>query len=97
MRIFNRTGATVDIDDPSEFAKALLLYIQHALDHAEATQSSSSLTSAGENQAGGGVFRDAGGTIDDLVMSFEGIVLDDDAQYGTTVVMPPPPYNRLAL
>ena len=54
MRIFNRTGATVDIDDPSEFAKALLLYIQHALDHAEATQSSSSLTSAGENQAGGG-------------------------------------------
>ena len=31
VRIFNRTGATVDIDDPSEFAKALLLYIQQVI------------------------------------------------------------------
>ena len=30
------------------------------------------------------MFRDAGGTVDDIMaMNFEGIVLDDDAQYGT--------------
>ena len=51
----------MDIDDPSEFAKALLMYIQQALDLAEAIQttnqpssSSSSSNSSSSGNSGDG-------------------------------------------
>ena len=41
--------------------------------------------SGGVGGGSGGVFRDVGGTIDDMVINFEGIGLDEEAQYGTMI------------
>ena len=63
------------------------------MDRAEAAQESNTHATnprgveatGGGGGGGGGVFRDVGGTIDDMVINFEGIGLDEEAQYGTMI------------